>query len=482
MQNMVPMKIRLRSIAIALCIAGFTACVSQADKSMPNIILLMTDDQGWGQTGYYNHPVLKTPNLDAMAENGLRLDRFYAGAPVCSPTRATVLTGRGHNRSGVPTHGHALRLQELTIAQALKSAGYATGHFGKWHLNALRGPGVPIFKEDPHGPAAFGFDRWVSVTNFFDVDPLMSDQGEFKEFKGTSSEVIVSEALQFIRTSVDSAQPFFVLIWDGSPHSPWVANDGDSAPFSHLDPESMAHYGELAAFDRSVGTLRETLRELDVAENTLIWYCSDNGGLPRIEPSTTGGLKGFKASVWEGGLRVPSIIEWPAEIEARISDYPASTMDIFPTLADILGLPPSVMLEPVDGISIKALFERDILEREASIPFRFRDQGALIDNRYKLVATSIEELTFELYDLEQDPEESADISMIQADIFNEMKSAFLEWNASVNASILGKDYPEGKVSEDHPEDHFWMDDPRYEPYLDEWVKIPEYEQYILRSR
>jgi len=202
---MVPMKIRLRSIAIALCIAGFTACVSQADKSMPNIILLMTDDQGWGQTGYYNHPVLKTPNLDAMAENGLRLDRFYAGAPVCSPTRATVLTGRGHNRSGVPTHGHALRLQELTIAQALKSAGYATGHFGKWHLNALRGPGVPIFKEDPHGPAAFGFDRWVSVTNFFDVDPLMSDQGEFKEFKGTSSEVIVSEALQFIRTSVDSA-------------------------------------------------------------------------------------------------------------------------------------------------------------------------------------------------------------------------------------------------------------------------------------
>jgi arylsulfatase A-like enzyme len=476
------MKIHMRSVAFLLCIAGFTSCATQQDETRPNIILLMTDDQGWGQTGYYNHPVLKTPNLDAMAENGLRLDRFYAGAPVCSPTRATVLTGRGHFRSGVPTHGHALRLQEKTIAQALKAEGYATGHFGKWHLNALRGPGVPIFKDDPHGPGAFGFDRWVSVTNFFEVDPLMSDQGDFKEFKGTSSEVIVSEALQFIRTSVEAAKPFFVLIWDGSPHSPWVADDRDSAPFDDLDPKSRAHYGELVAFDRSLGILRESLREMDLAENTMIWYCSDNGGLPQIEPTTTGGLKGFKGSVWEGGLRVPSIIEWPAEIEPMISAYPASTMDIFPTLSDILGLPPSVMLDPVDGISIQPIFQQEFPERDVSIPFRFRDQGALIDNHYKLVATSIMEQTFELYDLEKDPGESTDISESHTEIFNRMKRAFLEWNASVDASILGKDYPEGKVFEDHPEDHFWMDDPRYESYLDDWVKIPEYEQYILRSR
>jgi arylsulfatase A-like enzyme len=244
----------------------------------------------------------------------------------------------------------------------------------------------------------------------------------------------------------------------------------------------MAHYGELAAFDRSVGILRESLRELDVAENTLIWYCSDNGGLPNIEPATTGGLKGFKGSVWEGGLRVPAIIEWPAEIDPRITTYPSSTMDIFPTLAEVLGLPPSVMLPPVDGTSIRALFKQDIPEREAFIPFRFRDQGALIENNYKLVATSLEQQAYALYDLVRDPGESEDISMDHTDLFNEMKGRFLEWNASVEASVQGKDYPEGEVFADHPESHTWMEDPRYEPYLEEWVRIPEYASYILRSR
>ncbi len=109
----------------------------------PHIVLVMADDQGWAQTGYYQHPVLKTPNLDAMAAGGLRFDRFYAGAPVCSPTRASVLTGRANDRTGVESHGYALRRQEITLAQILADNGYATGHFGKWHLNGLRGPGVP---------------------------------------------------------------------------------------------------------------------------------------------------------------------------------------------------------------------------------------------------------------------------------------------------------------------------------------------------
>ena len=127
----------------------------------------MTDDQGWGQTGYYNHPVLKTYNLDDMAKNGIRFDRFYASAPVCSPTRASVLTGRSNDRTGVLTHGYALRTQEKTIAQALKKAGYSTGHFGKWHLNGLRGPGVPILKAFNHNPGKFGFDHLVFNNKFF---------------------------------------------------------------------------------------------------------------------------------------------------------------------------------------------------------------------------------------------------------------------------------------------------------------------------
>ena len=137
---------------VALSIAlGYGLGAAAAEP--PNIILVMADDQGWGQTGYYNHPLLKTPNLDAMAAAGLRFDRFYAGAPVCSPTRATVMTGRTNDRTGVQNHGFGLRRQERTVAQALRHAGYATGHFGKWHLNGIRGPGVPIFADDDQSPS-----------------------------------------------------------------------------------------------------------------------------------------------------------------------------------------------------------------------------------------------------------------------------------------------------------------------------------------
>ncbi|MCW0220554.1 MAG: sulfatase-like hydrolase/transferase, partial [Prosthecobacter sp.] len=179
----------------------------------PNIIFVMADDMGWGQTGYRGHPILKTPNLDAMAENGLRFERFYAGCPVCSPTRASVLTGRSNDRTGVLTHGYALRLQEKTIAQALRADGYATGHFGKWHLDGFKGPGAPIFRDDPRGPGKFGFDEWVSVTNFYDQNPLMSRQGEFMEFTGDSSDVVVDEAITFIDKHKADANPFFAVIW-----------------------------------------------------------------------------------------------------------------------------------------------------------------------------------------------------------------------------------------------------------------------------
>ena len=215
--------------------------VVSADR--PNVVLVMADDQGWGQTGYYNHPVLKTPHLDAMAKAGLRFDRFYAGGPVCSPTRATVLTGRSHDRTGVFDHGFALRSQEKTLARALQRAGYATGHFGKWHLNGLRGPGVPILKDDTHGPGKVGFDVWLSVTNFFERDPLLSRMGKFEEHQGDSSEVVVDEALKFIGEQVQAKQPFFTVIWYGTPHSPWIASAEDKGPFAQLTPKAQDHYG-----------------------------------------------------------------------------------------------------------------------------------------------------------------------------------------------------------------------------------------------
>jgi arylsulfatase A-like enzyme len=187
-----------------------------------------------------------------MANNGLRFERFYAGGPVCSPTRASMLTGRSHDRTGVLSHGYALRTQEKTIAQALQTAGYITGHFGKWHLNGHRGPGAPIFDSDIRSPGKFGFNEWLSVSNFFDMNPILSRNGKFEEFQGDSSEIIVNEAVKFLDQHRNSNKPMFTVIWYGNPHSPFKALPQDKAVFPALNDASSNHYGELVAMDRSI--------------------------------------------------------------------------------------------------------------------------------------------------------------------------------------------------------------------------------------
>jgi arylsulfatase A-like enzyme len=469
-------------ITFFTALAVTTSMVNGAEATSsdrPNIVLVMADDMGWGQTGYYNHPILKTPHLDAMAANGLRFDRFYAGAPVCSPTRASVLTGRTNDRTGVESHGYALRRQERTIAQALRDAGYATGHFGKWHLNGLRGPGVPILASDDHNPGEFGFDQWLSVTNFFDRNPILSRNGEFEEFEGDSSEIIVDEALKFIGQHATAKKLFFAVIWYGTPHSPWVAADDDKTDFEDLNANSQEHYGELVAMDRSIGALRQGLRKLGIEENTLFWFCSDNGGLPKIKPETVGGLRGFKGSVYEGGLRVPAIIEWPKGIPSpRVSSYPACTMDIFSTLANVTGLADSVMLQPQDGVSLAPLFDKDLKRRENPIGFRHTGRAALIDNNYKLITLDIKKNAFQLYDLDSDPREQHDLFKERPKVARRLKAAFQQWNRSVVASVAGQDYPEGSVSPSEPQPRFWTTVKEYEPYFEAWKKRPEYKSRL----
>jgi arylsulfatase A-like enzyme len=466
-------RVGMRKVLVVL--GWFLLASLAASAERPNVVLIMTDDQGWGQTGYNGHPVLKTPNLDAMAANGLRFDRFYAGSAVCSPTRASVLTGRSPVRTGVPSHGHALRRQEKTIAVAMKAAGYTTGHFGKWHLNGLRGPGVPVLGNDDHSPGVFGFEEWLTVTNFFDRDPIMSRGGEFEEFKGDSSAIIVSEALKFMKRSVAAKKPFLAVIWDGSPHSPWLASEADRAAFKDLKESDQHHYGELAAFDRSVGVLRAELREMGVAENTLVWFCSDNGGLPKVTPESVGGLRGFKGSVWEGGLRVPGIVEWPAVVKPGVTDVPGCTMDIFPTVAEILELPKEVLVAPVDGMSLLGRLRGAKPEgRSKPIPFLYGGKGAFLQDDLKLVCTDLKREKFEFYDLSKDPKEAHDASKERPKDFARMKAAFQTWKSSVDASVAGKDYPEGKVREGEPKPKRWSDDERYEQYFEEWKKRWEY--------
>jgi arylsulfatase A-like enzyme len=470
-----------RDFMAGLGLVAASQMTHAAPTKQPNVVLVMSDDQGWGQTGYYNHPLLKTPNLDAMAANGLRFDRFYAGGPVCSPTRASVLTGRTHDRTGVYSHGFPLRLQEKTLPLAMRQAGYATGHFGKWHLNGLRGPGAPVLASDTHHPGIFGFDEWLTVTNFFDMNPLMSRMGTFEEFKGDSSEVIVDEALKFIRRMNADGRPSFTVIWYGSPHSPWIASEEDQKAFSELNAKGRLHHGELVAMDRSVGTLRDGLRKLGIADDTLVWFCSDNGGLKGVGSDSVGGLRGCKGNMWEGGLRVPGIIEWPGRIKPRITEYPAAVMDMFPTIVDVLNLPESTMLDVRDGISLVPLFDKELTRRETPIPFQSGDITVLVDNEGKILYRR-KNKRFELYNLKDDPAETTNVFDQNLEVAGRLKAQVIALAESIAKSDAGADYPEGKIVDAGPERMFWAESPAYKPYLDELCKRPEYKGQIKKAK
>ncbi len=462
-------------------LAGPNALAGQ--RELPNIILAMADDQGWGDVSYYGHPVLRTPVLDDMAAHGLRLDRFYAAAPVCSPTRGSVLTGRHPNRFGCFSWGYTLRPQEITLAEALKKAGYVTGHFGKWHLG-------PVRADSPVCPGASGFDEWFSSPNFFDNDPLMSDKGRVVQTKGESSLVTVDAALQFIRRCVRNGQRFFAVVWFGSPHSPHRAAPEFRKLYADQPPAVQNYLGEIAGIDAAMGRLRQELRRLGVAENTLLWYCSDNGA---TKSGSTGGLRGNKGSLWEGGIRVPAVIEWPARIrQPRHSDLPCGTVDIYPTLLDVVGLKMPNQ-PPLDGVSLLPLIDgREMDRREKPLGFwvypakgirtpsteilrrmleeqqgkrppsplppdpgkitrhypedRLPGWSAWIDGDFKLHRQADKQgrvVKVSLYNLAEDPREQHDLAAQQPDRVRQMQAALEAWQRSVVRSLNGQDYDYG---------------------------------------
>ena len=272
---------RLLPFLTAVLLAAVPA--HAAASARPNIVLMMADDQGWGETGYNGHPHVQTPVLDEMSRTALRLDRFYAASPVCSPTRASVMTGRHANRSGAFAPNWSTRPEEITLAQILKQAGYRTGHFGKWHLGAVK-------QDSPLNPNRMGFDEYLSHDNFFEMDPPLSRNGAPPEIiKGESSEIVVAEAVNFTRKVQAEGKPFFVVIWFGSPHGPYSGKPEDVALYSKVPSEDMRRrFAEITAMDRAIGTYRQALRSLGVADTTLLWFNSDNG-IPSRIPSTAAG-------------------------------------------------------------------------------------------------------------------------------------------------------------------------------------------------
>jgi len=473
----------LKVLGAGVCF-GAVGCVSGPEarsSKKPNIVLCMADDQGWGDMAYNGHPVLKTPNFDAMAASALRFDRFYAAHPVCSPTRGSVMTGRHPNRFGCFKWGHTLRPQEITIAEALKTAGYVTGHFGKWHLGSVR-------KGSPVNPGASGFDEWFSAPNFFDNDPILSREGIAVQTKGESSMVTVDAALEFIEKHSRDPQPFLAVVWFGSPHSPHKAIEEDRTIYADQQKAFQNFYGEITGMDRAFGKLRKRLRTLGIDKDTILWYCSDNGGLPKV--GSTGG-RANKGKIYEGGLRVPAILEWPSRISnPRVSKIPCNTSDIYPTLLEITGVKMKNQ-PPLDGISLVPLIDNkmktrpkpmgfwdhptggistpsqkwmtELLEvqkagKESSETFRLRLDAGDITKQYPLdsfpghaawldwpwklhrIQSKKEDIKFELYNLADDPAEQNNLATKDTDRVNSMKSQLESWLTSVVHSLNGEDY------------------------------------------
>jgi arylsulfatase A-like enzyme len=478
----------------------------------PNIILCMGDDHGWEETGYNGHPHVKTPVLDEMAATGLRLDRFYAAHPSCSPTRGSVLTGRHPNRYGTFTPNRSIRPQEITIAHRLRDAGYACGHFGKWHLG-------PVKKESPTNPGAMGFHEWLSHDNFFELNPHLSrNGGPPKRIDGESSEIVVDEALRFISKAKRSGKPFFAVVWFGSPHEPYSGLKKDLDLYNDL-PASYAkrfvrltsnktgrpvrrplrdvlreRFAEITAMDRALGKLRRELKKLGLRQNTLLWYCGDNG--TPASGLVASPFRGQKGQIYEGGVRVPGVIEWPARIaKPRVSKVNACTSDMLPTLCALTGQP--LPDRPLDGISLKPLLEGKMAKRPAPIMFwayntkneagkkrkpyiaarlqegttplvkmmggRFtrnftnfhhptvteQDYGgprAILDGNYKLViiGRSKGEPVKELFDLHSDPAEKKNIIATHPKIAKRLEGELRDWQKSVLQSLTGADYRSGK--------------------------------------
>lgn len=464
-------------------VSGNEPAEDNLQTKMPNIILCMADDQGWGDCGFNGHEFLKTPNLDRLAGEGLKFNRWYAAAPVCSPTRGSCLTGRHPYRYGIYTanKGH-MKPQEICIQEILKEKGYSTGHFGKWHLGTLTtkikdaNRGKPGNTKDFSPPWQHGFDACFSTESKVPTyNPMVNPEshaggtrkdvavgGEYgtyywtgedkrvpaEQLKGDDSRLIVDQATSFIEQSVKQDKPFFVVIWFHAPHLPCVADNEHCQMYpNHPFGIHGQHYaGCITAIDDSMGQLRSKLERLEVFDNTMLWYSSDNGpeksaskGPGRAEP-----YRGRKRDLYEGGVRVPGFLSWPAKIkEARTTEVAGVTSDYFPTIMDILGI--EMPNRPYDGISLKPLIEGTMQTRNSPIGFQSASVATWNSDRFKLVIKRNNKKpnakpAVELYDLSKDPSESKNLAKEFPERVKQMKGELQQWQASCKKSDSGGDY------------------------------------------
>lgn len=428
-----------RVLCIGLCLAG-AAVPAHAEAEKANIVVVVADDMGWGDSATYGHELIQTPNMDKLASQGVKLTQCYSACGVCSPSRSAILTGRTPYRNGVYRHlsgiGPAhLRASEITYPELVKEIGYETCHVGKWHLLSKQQFNEPEYPQ----PGDHGYDYWMATHN--NASPSHKNPDNFVRngkpvgpTEGYSAQLVAAEAVHWLNDVRDPKKPFALSVWFHEPHSP-IATDSRFQSL-YQGHENSKYMGNITQLDHALGMVMDALDELGLSENTWLFFTSDNGPVPAYG-GTSGGLRGNKRCEYEGGIRVPGLVRWPGHIEpGSTSDVPVVGTDVFATVLDIVGIPLPTD-RTIDGASMLPALEGKPVERK--IPLFWRTHVSPPDQRvamrigdWKLIGD--ETLTkFQLYEVQKDWKEENDLAAKLPERTEEMKATLLKLWADIEA-------------------------------------------------
>lgn len=490
---------RLLVRVILASLLALPAALGSAEGSRPNIIFLLTDDQGWGDAAAWGHPYYKTPNLDRITREGLRISQFYVANPVCSPSRVAFMTGRYPARFRI--HGHFathelnearvmpdwLDPQTPTITRQFQAAGYVTGHFGKWHLGS--GDGAPE-------PGAYGIDKYVTTVS---NGPQLRDRNAPPEphWWGKSTSLIMDHAIAFLRENKD--KPFYLNIWTLVPHAKLDPTPEQLAVYDTLEPRAddpafgkwtqdyykaakdlrsqmQVFAASITDLDTQVGRLLDTLKELGLDEKTLLVFSSDNGpedyhvtNASNAGVGSPGPHRGRKRSIYEGGVRQPFVVRWPGRVKAGVFDETSviGSVDFLPTMCAIAGVKPpaDVTLDGEDVSDI--LLSGNPRPRKGQLFWEWRSSVAgnpefspppivVRDGKWKLL-NNLDRSRVELYDIPRDPTETNNLADANPEVVTRLARLALDWKATLPPGEekplergKAKAKPQGKPEPDRP--------------------------------
>lgn len=493
----------MKSLSLLLsCLLITASAFADLAGTKPNIILLITDDQGFAPVGRHGHPWLQTPNLDTIYDTSTRFTRFLV-SPTCSPTRAALMTGRHPMRNGV-THTilerERMTLNATTTPQVLKTAGYTTGIFGKWHLG----------DEEEYQPENRGFDEvfihgaggigqaydcsCADAPNNKYFDPVIRHNGSFVKTSGYCTDLFYRSALGWIQQVKDQDSPFFAYISTNAPHGPYIAPPENAKRFKDMgfDDDPAGFYGMIENIDENIGLLLQKMEDWGLFENTVLIFMSDNGmagGRGSGKPGTPLGtapdgtklfpynaeMKGNKGSADEGGVRVPFFVRWDGKIEpGRDIDTIAAHLDVLPTFAALANA--EIPKDQVEGRNLLPLIENP--EAEWSDRFFFTHKGrwktgedplAYMEKNFGVRNQKFRLVDNALYDMEKDPNQTTNVIEQHPEVAEEMRQAYNAWFKETVPMMVNEDAP---MSPTRPY-HVWYEEQLKNGGIPDW-KTPEF--------